>query len=55
MSSIKNEYELMLAFQRERIRELEPLKVNHCHLSIKNNFIYSSFPIANASNALRTV
>ena len=27
MSSIKNEYELMLAHQRERIRELEPLKV----------------------------
>jgi hypothetical protein len=27
LASIKNEYEMMLAFQRERIRELEPLKV----------------------------
>jgi hypothetical protein len=27
LASIKNEYELMLAYQRERIRELEPLKV----------------------------
>jgi len=27
LSSIKNEYEMMLAFQRQQIRELEPLKV----------------------------
>ena len=27
LASIKNEYEMMLAHQRERIRELEPLKV----------------------------
>jgi hypothetical protein len=27
LSAIKNEYELMLSYQREKIRELEPLKV----------------------------
>lgn len=27
LASIKNEYELMLSYQRERIRELEPLRV----------------------------
>jgi hypothetical protein len=27
LASIKNEYEMMLAAQREKIRELEPLKV----------------------------
>ena len=27
LSAIKNEYEMMLALQREKIRELEPLKV----------------------------
>jgi hypothetical protein len=28
LSSIKNEYEMMLATQNQKIRELEPLKVN---------------------------
>lgn len=27
LSAIKNEYEMMFAFQRQQIRELEPLKV----------------------------
>jgi hypothetical protein len=36
LSAIKNEYELMLASQREKIRELEPLKVNYL-----NYIIYS--------------
>jgi len=29
LASIKNEYEMMLASQREKIRELEPLKVTY--------------------------
>lgn len=27
LSAIKNEYEMMFAYQRQQIRELEPLKV----------------------------
>ena len=27
LAAIKNEYEMMLAFQRQQIRQLEPLKV----------------------------
>lgn len=29
LSGIKNEYEMMLAYQRQVIRELEPLKVHN--------------------------
>lgn len=29
LSSIKNEYEMMLAAQNQKIRELEPLKVSY--------------------------
>ncbi|KAI8791223.1 translin-associated factor X-interacting protein 1 [Biomphalaria glabrata] len=30
LSTIKNEYEMMLAHQRQQIRQLEPLKVSEC-------------------------
>ena len=35
MSAIKNEYEMMLAYQREVIRQLEPLKVGKNRLKQK--------------------
>ena len=29
LSAVKNEYEMMLSYQRETIRQMEPLKVAH--------------------------
>ena len=37
LSSIKNEYEMMLSAQREEIRRLEPLRVNKWFLVMYSN------------------
>lgn len=34
LSAIKNEYEMMLAYQRQTIRELEPLKVRQYNITL---------------------
>ena len=35
LSAIKNEYEMMFAYQRQQIRELEPLKVRYLQNKFK--------------------
>lgn len=45
LSAIKHEYEMMLIHQREKIRELEPLKVHNCIYDITTNYLLVNFEV----------
>lgn len=45
LSAIKHEYEMMLINQREKIRELEPLKVHNCIYDITTNYLLVNFEV----------
>jgi hypothetical protein len=46
LAAIKNEYEMMLAFQRQQIRQLEPLKVNTMNIYSSRFLSEVVFPFA---------
>ena len=43
LSAIKHEYEMMLVHQREKIRELEPLKVNNLNILTSLENVLATF------------